>query len=116
MITPAIVDLVDDLGIYVNASYSLLLTLEGGTGPFDLTGHTIDADIQNPTTSASIGTWTANILSALDGEAELVMEKAYTLTLPPGRFSYDLSVTSPGGERFYWMKGAVDVYPTISRP
>lgn len=116
MITPRTVDLIDDLGIYVNASYDLDLTLEDENGALDLTGFTIDADIKNPETGAVIGTWTTAVLVPLNGEAELTMTPSYTLALPPGLYSYDLSVTSPSGERYYWMKGKVEVYATISRP
>jgi hypothetical protein len=115
LIAPATLDLVDHLGIYRNASYCLELQFEDEGGVVDLTGYTLDADIQNPTTELTVATWTLTITAPLLGTAEMDLSPAETLAIDAGNYVYDLSLTSPAGIRHYWLKGAVTVYETVSR-
>lgn len=99
---------------------SLTLTLDDMgsffvSKPVNLTGYTVDADIKGLADGAAIGTFTPTITSATTGEFELAMLPATTLAIAAGRYGYDISLTSGGGERYYWLTGVVTVTATYSR-
>jgi hypothetical protein len=83
--------------------------------PIDITSYIIDADIKDTDTLVQVATFTTSILAATDGLAELAISPATTLGLTPDVYVYDVSLTSPGGERYYWLTGNVTVVRTYSR-
>jgi hypothetical protein len=98
------------------------LTLHGTTTgtlyvaePMNLTGYVVDADIKGLLDGASIGTFTPTITDAANGAFELVLTPATTVAFAVGRYGYDVSLTSSGGERYYWLTGVLTVEKTYSR-
>ena len=83
--------------------------------PLDLTGYTVDSDIKGLSDGASIGTFTPTVTAATDGAFELLLTPATTLGFTTGRYGYDVSLTSSGGERYYWLTGVATVQKTYSR-
>ena len=82
--------------------------------PLEITGFTLDADVKDAT-GVQVATFTCAILAPLDGLAEISMLPETTLPLAPAVYSYDLSLTSSGGERYYWLYGTATVKATRSR-
>lgn len=98
------------------------ITLHGATSgtlyvakPMDLTGYVLDADIKGLLDGAAIGTFTPTITDATNGAFELVLTPATTVGFTAGRYGYDVSLTSSGGERYYWLTGVLTVETTYSR-
>lgn len=83
--------------------------------PVDLTGYTIDSDIKGLIDNASIASFTPSVTDAVNGKFELSLSPASTVALETGRYGYDVSLTSPGGERYYWLTGVVTLEKTYSR-
>ena len=83
--------------------------------PVDLTSYGIDADIRGLIDNASIATFTPSITTAADGLFELLLLKETALGLTEGRYGWDLSLTTSGGERYYWLTGVATVQRTYSR-
>jgi hypothetical protein len=83
--------------------------------PVNLTSYGIDADIRGLIDNTSIATFTPTITTAADGAFELVLPKETALTLAEGRYGYDVSLTTSGGERYYWLTGVATVQRTYSR-
>lgn len=85
--------------------------------PVNLTNYTVDADIVIGDTSAVAASMTPVLSDPVNGEFTLTLEPATTISLDPQRTNYawDLSLTSPGGDRYYWLTGAVTVQRTYSR-
>lgn len=83
--------------------------------PVNLTSYGIDADIRDLINNSSIATFTPTITTAADGAFELVLPKETALTLAEGRYGYDVSLTTSGGERYYWLTGVATVQRTYSR-
>lgn len=83
--------------------------------PLDLTGYTVDSDIKGLSDGASIGTFTPTVTAATDGAFQLALTPATTLGFTTGRYGYDVSLTSSGGERYYWLTGVATVQKTYSR-
>lgn len=85
--------------------------------PVNLTNYTVDADIVISEASTVAASMTPVLSDPVNGEFTLTLEPATTISLDPQRTNYvwDLSLTSPGGDRFYWVAGSVTVQRTYSR-
>lgn len=83
--------------------------------PVNLTSYGIDADIRGLIDNTSIGYFDNSITSATDGAFELTLPKERSLLLTEGRYGYDVSLTTSGGERYYWLTGVATVQRTYSR-
>ena len=83
--------------------------------PLDLTNYTIDADIKELENLTQVATFTCTITDAANGEFNLLLQPATTVGLAVGRYGYDVSLTSSGGTRYYWLTGVATVQLTYSR-
>lgn len=99
-----------------NATVRLNFTINNEDNtPIDLADYVIDSDIYDPTSQSRVESFVATIIDAANGEFELSLNPPDTLGLDPGTYSYDVSLTQPGGDRYYWLKGALTVEETVSR-
>jgi hypothetical protein len=115
VITPATLNLTGELAIYQNASYLLAcVATDENDDPINLAGYAIDADIKNAN-DQQLATFTCAPTDAAAGEFSISMLPATTLALTPGSYLWDLSLTAPGGTRYYWAAGSVSVIKTQSR-
>ena len=112
MLYPATYDIV----VLQNATFRMQLTVtqSGGT-PINLSGYTIDSDICGLTEHQEVATFIPSIVSAASGIVQLTLPPATTSGIDPGRYTYDVSATQGGGDRYYWLKGSVLVGRTCSR-
>lgn len=83
--------------------------------PVDLTGYTVDADIKGLNDDSEVATFTTALTDAANGQFELSLSPATALSIPLGRYGYDVSLTSGGGERYYWITGVLTMQRTYSR-
>jgi hypothetical protein len=83
--------------------------------PLNLGGYVVDADIKGLTDLVQVATFTPALTDAANGEFSLSLAPATTAGLDAGRYGYDISLTSPGGARYYWLKGVATVQTTYSR-
>lgn len=83
--------------------------------PLDLTGYVIDADIKDLDTLVQAATFTIVAPNADEGEFTLTLAPATALGLAVKDYGYDVSLTSGGGERYYWVTGIATVEITYSR-
>jgi hypothetical protein len=83
--------------------------------PLNLTGYTVDADIKQLGDTTLVATFTPVITDAANGAFTLTLAPATTAGMGTGRYGYDVSLTSSGGERYYWLKGVATVQLTYSR-
>jgi hypothetical protein len=89
--------------------------------PVDLTpqGTVIDADIKNAA-GTQIATFAAELPeeggTPIPGFFDLELDPATTLALPVATsHRWDVSITYPSGDRFYYCQGPLEVRDTISR-
>lgn len=111
MIYPATYDIV----VLQNASFSMRITASGENGAINISGYTIDADLCYTNFHSIIDSFSSSIVSAVSGIFDLSLSPAQTVDFSTGQYRYDVSLTSPGGERYYWLKGLVTVSGTCSR-
>ena len=83
--------------------------------PVNLTSYAIDSDIKELLEDVQVGTFTPTITDAVNGAFELVLTPSGSAAIGAGRYQYDVSLTSPTGERYYWLTGAATVQRTYSR-
>jgi len=83
--------------------------------PLDLTGYIVDADIVQANSTTIAATFTPTLTNAINGEFSLTMPASTSVALTPKDYSWDLSLTSPGGNRYYWLTGIASVQKTYSR-
>ena len=110
MIYPAVYDIV----VLQNSTFKMRLNAASSGTPINISGYTFDADICN-SQGAQIGSFVPSIVSAVSGVVDLELTPAQTADFSEGDYTYDVSATSPGGERYYWLKGLLTVSGTCSR-
>jgi hypothetical protein len=86
--------------------------------PINLTSYGIDSDIRTLITNEALSPavqFTSTITSAANGEFQLSLTPEQTIAIEVGRYGYDVSLTTAGGERYYWLTGVATVQRTYSR-
>jgi hypothetical protein len=104
------------ISVLQNSTYKMRVVVrDAASAAIDLTGYVIDADIKTLLTNEFLTTFTVTVINAATGTFDLELLPAATVGLEPGKYGYDLSLTSSGGERYYWLKGDLLVLQTFSR-
>jgi hypothetical protein len=83
--------------------------------PVNLTGYIIDADIFSVLDGLQAATFVCTTPDPENGLISVSMGPSVSSGIAPGSYHYDLSFTSSGGERYYWLSGLVTVQRTYSR-
>lgn len=83
--------------------------------PVSLSGYTVDSDIKGLTDGNYVASFTSTITDSGSGAFELSMTPAVSSGIEAGRYGYDVSLTQPGGDRYYWLTGVATIKSTYSR-
>lgn len=83
--------------------------------PVSLSGYVIDSDVKQITTGVQVATFSPSIVDSDNGEFQLAMAPAVSSGVDSGRYNYDVSLTQPNGDRYYWLTGIATVQTTYSR-
>lgn len=84
--------------------------------PYNLTGYTIASQMRkNYATSTAAATFGASSQVPTSGQITLELAKAVTTDLEPGRYLYDVEITSSGGLTTRVVQGTATVTPGITR-
>jgi hypothetical protein len=104
-----------------NSTFRKRFQLRTDGVPIDLTplGTVIDSDIKNAS-GMQIGSFTASLPehdgTPIAGFFDLTLTPEESLMLPvAANHTWDVSVTYPSGDRFYYCKGPLEVRETTSR-
>ena len=104
--------------IYIDAGsdYTNIITIDSAGGaPFNLTGYTVKSQIRKSYSSSTAYNFTATIFNATSGQVQLTMTATQTELIPPGRWLYDVEITSSSGARKRVVEGLVIVTPQITQ-
>lgn len=104
--------------IYIDAgsSYSAIVNVRNGDGtPINLTGFTVAAQIRKSYGSLNSYNFTCSVFDAATGKVRMVLPAATSSTIKPGRYLYDIEVTSPSGEKLRVLEGIVLITPEITK-
>lgn len=104
-------NLVIDQGTTFNADIDLVDTNDQ---IYDLTGYTVASQMRKNYTSSAAVTFTCSTFAAT-GKIFLSLTPEATAAIEPGRYLYDVEITSPGGVKTRVVEGIVTVTPGMTR-
>jgi len=104
-------NLVIDQGTDFSASIDVV---DANGDAFDLTGYTSSAQMRKSYASETAYSFTTSDNDSL-GQITLIMSNSVTNQLDPGRYLYDVEITSSGGLVTRVVEGIVTVTPGITR-
>lgn len=98
------------------ANYSNIITVSGTSGAaLDITGYTVASQMRKSYTSSTAYSLNAVLYNAAAGQVRLTLTADQSEAIPPGRYLYDLEITSAGGTRTRVVEGIVTVTPQITK-
>jgi len=83
--------------------------------PLNMSGYAVDADIKQLTNDTQVATFSCSIVDSGNGAFRVEMAPSVSSGIATGRYGYDVSLTTSGGERYYWLTGTATVVRTYSR-
>ena len=105
-----------ELFLEQGTSFTISLTIDDVSGsPFNLTGYTGTAQMRKSYYSSNAAaTFVVTTGTPTDGIITLSLEAATTANIYPGRYLYDVVVTS-GSTRARVLEGIVNVTPQVTK-
>lgn len=105
-----------ELTVEQGASYSTTVTVNGSDGsPTNLTNYTAAAQLRKSYYSSTATNFTVAISDAAGGEITMTLTAANTANLSPGRYVYDLLITSPVSVKTRVVEGIATILPSVTR-
>ncbi len=105
-----------ELTLEQGASYSTTVTVNGSNGsPTNLTNYTAAAQLRKSYYSSTATDFTVSISNAAAGEISMTLTAANTANLTPGRYVYDLLITSPVNVKTRVVEGIATILPSVTR-
>lgn len=96
-------------------TFSTIINLTDDNGdPIDLTGYTGDSEMRKHYTSSNSQSFSVN-LGGTSGTVTLSLTATQTANLTPGRYVYDVEVTSGSNVVSRIVEGIVTVTPEVTR-
>jgi len=107
---------ITNLYIDAGADYSIIVTANQSNGdPLNLTGYTVKSQIRKSYASSTAYDFTATVYSEVAGKIRLLLTAAQTSAIKPGRYLYDVEITSAIGEKRRVLEGIIIVTPEITQ-
>jgi hypothetical protein len=105
-----------ELTIEQNADFTNIINVNGATGAAqNLTSYTAAAQMRKSYYSTTANSFTVIISSPANGEISMAMTSANTANLTPGRYLFDLVMTSPANIKTRVVEGIITVLPSVTR-
>ena len=105
-----------ELTLEQGASFTTTVTVNGSDGsPTNLTSYTAAAQLRKSYYSTTANSFTVTVSNAANGELTMAMTAANTANLTPGRYVYDLLITSPTSIKTRVVEGIVTLLPSVTR-
>lgn len=103
--------------LYVDAgtTYSNTIIAQNNGSVIDLTDHTVKSQIRKSYGSSVSYNFTASIYNATAGQIQLQLTAEQSDLIPPGRWLYDVEITSLAGTKTRVAEGIVVVTPQITK-
>ena len=98
------------------SDYSNIITVAATNGQaLDLSGYTVASQIRKSYTSSVSYAFTSSVYNATQGRVRIQLTAAQSELIPPGRYLYDVEITSSGGAKRRVVEGIVTVTPQITK-
>ena len=109
---------VNNLVINSGSDFSQSFTLEGtdNNSPLNLTDYQVNAQMRKWAGSSTAITFTSSIeVPSTSGKILITLSAEETLSIKPGRYVYDLLITSPTNIKTRVVEGIVTLLPSVTR-
>ena len=107
---------ISNLYIDAGSTFSAIITVRGSDGnTLNLNNFTIAAQIRKSYGSLTSYNFNATIFDAPTGKVRIVLPADVSSQIKPGRYLYDVEVTSPNGEKLRVVEGIVLITPEITK-
>jgi hypothetical protein len=98
------------------ATFSTTVNVQDVQGDaLDLTNYTTAAQMRKSYYSSNSVSFNVFVSNISTGEITMVMSSANTANITPGRYVYDLTITSPSNVKTRVVEGIVNVLPGVTR-
>lgn len=105
-----------EIVIEQGATFSTTLNVEDTAGSaINLYAYTAESQMRKSYYSSSATTISATVTGTANGEITLSMAAANTANVTPGRYVYDVKITSPASVVTRVVEGIVTVLPSVTR-
>jgi len=105
-----------EIVIEQGATFGSTLNVEDTYGnAINLYAYTANSQMRKSYYSSSATTITASVTGTANGEVTLSMTSSNTANLTPGRYVYDVIITSPTSVVTRVVEGIVTVLPSVTR-
>ncbi len=104
--------------IYIDegTNFSNTITVTGADGnALTLTSYTTASQMRKSYASSTAYNLNATISDAANGKVNISLTAAQSGAIPPGRYLYDVEITSPGGVKTRVVEGIAIVTPQITQ-
>jgi hypothetical protein len=104
--------------LYVDAgsTFSAIITVRNSDGTvMNLTGYTAASQIRKSYGSTTAYNFNASIFDAITGKIRIQLSDEQSSEIKPGRYLYDIEISSNIGERLRVVEGIVLVTPEITK-
>jgi hypothetical protein len=98
------------------SNYSNIITVSGTNGSaLNLTGYTVASQMRKSYSSSTAYNLNAAIYNATAGQVRMTLTATQAEAIPPGRYLYDLEITSGSGAKTRVVEGVATVTPQITQ-
>jgi hypothetical protein len=105
-----------NLYIDQGTTFNAIVTVKGNNGvALVLTGYTVASQMRKSYSSTTSYAFTATIYDAATGKVKISLPPATSSAMKPGRYLYDIEVTSGAGDKLRVVEGLVILTPEITR-
>lgn len=107
---------ISNLFVDAGSNYSNIISVTATNGlALDLTGYTVKSQMRKSYSSSVAYNFNPSVYDALNGKVRLQLTAAQSEAIPPGRWLYDVEITSPSGTKTRVVEGIVTVTPQITQ-
>jgi len=108
--------IIANLYIDQGSDFSITVDVTNSDGSvLDLSGYSAAAQMRKTYTSSSVSATFSTSISEASGQVTLSLTDTQTTALNPGRYLYDLNITSSGGQTSRVVEGQAIITPGVTR-
>lgn len=105
-----------ELTLEQGANFNTVLDLKDAAGGIlNLSGYSVAAQMRKSYYSNTATSFTMTISDAAAGQITMAMNSANSAIVTPGRYVYDILLTSDSGVKTRIIEGIVTVLPSVTR-
>ena len=105
-----------ELTLEQGANFNTVLDLKDSAGGIlNLAGYTVAAQMRKSYYSSTATNFTITVTDAAAGQITMSMNSANTANVTPGRYVYDVLITSGASVKTRIIEGIVTILPSVTR-